>query len=90
MAECRSGQSQRVEEPNGVDRFPRLSTAKLRPAASSRSSGPPSSLPAASSQQEVDWPTLFVAHFTSLCKWRALFVGVGLVRPTRTRPGCKI
>ena len=42
-AECRVGQSQEVEELNRVDRFPRLSTAKRRPAANSWSSGPPSS-----------------------------------------------
>ena len=42
----------------------------------------------ASSEQQVEWPTLFVAHLTSLGKWHALSVGGGLVRPTR--PGSKI
>ena len=37
--ECRSGQSQKVEEPTRVDRFHQLSTDKRRLAANSRSSG---------------------------------------------------
>ena len=41
--ECRGGQSQRVEGPTRVDRFPRQYTAKRRPAANSRSISPPSS-----------------------------------------------
>ena len=42
----------------------------------------------ASSEQQVEWPTLFVAHLTSIGKWHALSVGGGLVRPTR--PGSDI
>ena len=41
----------------------------------------------ASSEQQVEWPTLFVAHLTSVGKWHALSVGGGLVRPRR--PGAR-
>lgn len=40
----------------------------------------------ASSDQQVKWTTLFVAHLPYLGKWHAFPVGGGLVRPT-TRGG---
>ena len=36
----------------------------------------------ASSEQQVEWRTLFVAYLTSIGKWHVRPVGGGLVRPT--------
>ena len=42
----------------------------------------------ASSEQQVEWPTLFAAHLMSIGKWHALSVWDGLVGPTR--PGSNV